>query len=176
MWTCYISLLVKHLIMYWWKTWASRYRGSIIITPVKIFLSILFARLHQWKYFCQFCLHGFTSEEVLKNYLERCKLHGMQTIKVSESDDKKGRDKIKFTITEYQLHLPFVIYADFETVLHKMLWAIILHHPTTASRTMWVLHLREMQWWAILWTTPSEYGRWCCWKVFEPSHRRSNHL
>ena len=30
---------------------------------------------------------------------------------------KKGRDKVKFTKTEYQLRLPFVIYADFESVL-----------------------------------------------------------
>ena len=28
-------------------------------------------------------------------------------------DDKKGRDKVKFTKTEYQLRLPLVIYTDF---------------------------------------------------------------
>ena len=28
------------------------------------------------KYFCQYCFHGCTSEEVLKNHIERCKLHG----------------------------------------------------------------------------------------------------
>ena len=28
------------------------------------------------RYFCQYCLHGCTSEEVLKNHLERSKLHG----------------------------------------------------------------------------------------------------
>ena len=27
------------------------------------------------KYFCQYCLHGCTSEEVLKNHLEKRKLH-----------------------------------------------------------------------------------------------------
>ena len=32
---------------------------------------------------------------------------------------KKGRDKVKFTKTEYQLRLPFVIYADFESVLRE---------------------------------------------------------
>ena len=31
----------------------------------------------------------------------------------------KGRDKVKFTKTKYQLRLPFVIYADFESVLRK---------------------------------------------------------
>ena len=71
------------------------------------------------KYFCQYCLHGCTSEEVLKNRLGRCKLHRAQRIKLPEADDKKGRDKVKFTKTEYQLCLPFVICADFESVLHK---------------------------------------------------------
>ena len=70
-------------------------------------------------YFCQYCLHGCTSEEVLKNHLGRCKLHGAQRIKLPEADNKKGRDKVKFTKTEYQLRLPFVIYADFESVLCK---------------------------------------------------------
>ena len=46
------------------------------------------------KYFCQYCLHGCTSEEVLKNHLERCKLHGAQRIKLPEADNKKGRDKV----------------------------------------------------------------------------------
>ena len=71
------------------------------------------------KYFCQYCLPGCTSEEVLKNHLERCKLHGARRIKLPEANDKKGRDKVKFTKTEYRLHLPFVIYADFEIVLCK---------------------------------------------------------
>ena len=58
---------------------------------------------------CQYCLHGCTSKEVLKNHLGRCKLHGAQRIKLPEADDKKGYEKVKFTKAEYQLHLPFVI-------------------------------------------------------------------
>ena len=64
-------------------------------------------------------MHDCTSEEVLKNHLERCKLHGLQRIEFPEADDKKGPDKIKFTKTEYQLRLPFVICMNFESVLHK---------------------------------------------------------
>ena len=73
-------------------------------------------------YFCQNCLHGCTSEEVLKNHLGRCKLHGAQRIKLPEADNKKGHDKVKFTKTEYQLHLPFVICAYFESVLREQDW------------------------------------------------------
>ena len=63
-------------------------------------------------------MHGCSSEEVLKNDLG-CKLHGAQRIKLPEADDKNGRDKVKFTKTEYQLRLPFVIYANFKSVLHR---------------------------------------------------------
>ena len=70
-------------------------------------------------YFCQYCLHGCTDEEVLKNHLGRCKIHGAQIIKFSEADYKKGCDKVKFTKTEYQLRLTFFIYIDFESVLRK---------------------------------------------------------
>ena len=70
-------------------------------------------------YFCQYCLHGCISEKVLKNHLERCKLNGAQRIKLLEADGEKGRDKVKFTKTGYQLRFPFVIYADFEIVLDK---------------------------------------------------------
>ena len=73
--------------------------------------------------------HGCTSKEVLKNHMERCKLQGAQRTKLPEAGDKKGRDKVKFTKTEYQLRLTFVIYAD----------------PIPTSRTMWELHLREIQ-------------------------------
>ena len=53
-------------------------------------------------YFCQYCLHGCTNEEVLKNDMERCKLHEPQKIKLPEAGDKKGLDKVKFTKTEYR--------------------------------------------------------------------------
>ena len=55
----------------------------------------------------------------MKNHLERCKLHGAQRIKHPQTDNKKGSGKVKFTKTEYQLRLHFVIYADFESVLRK---------------------------------------------------------
>ena len=42
-----------------------------------------------------------------------------QRIKVPEAEDKDGSGKVKFTKTAYQLHLPFAIYADFESVLRK---------------------------------------------------------
>ena len=54
-----------------------------------------------------------------KKHLERCKLHGAQRIKLPEADDKKERNKVKPTKTEYQLRLLFIIYMDFKSVLPK---------------------------------------------------------
>ena len=51
--------------------------------------------------------------------MERCKLHGAQRIKLPEKNDKKCPDKIIFTKTEFQLRLPFVMYADFKYILFK---------------------------------------------------------
>ena len=111
-------------------TAASHHVNLLYITAIKTSHYVLvkaFSRLvlrqynndNNKRYFCQYCLHGCTSEEILKNHLRRCKLHGAQRIKLPEDDDKKTCDKVKFTKTEYQLHLPFVIYKDFETVLRK---------------------------------------------------------
>ena len=49
----------------------------------------------------------------------RCKLHGAQRIKLPWADNKKECNKVKPTITEYQLHLAFIIYADLKSVLPK---------------------------------------------------------
>ena len=54
-----------------------------------------------------------------KKFLERCMLHRAQRIKLPEADNKKECNKVKPTKTEYQLGLPFVIYADLKSVLPK---------------------------------------------------------
>ena len=82
-------------------------------------ISVLYNNHNFKHYFCQYCLHGCTSEEVLENHLRRWKLHWAQRIKLPEADNRNGREKVKLPKTEYQLGLPFVIYTDFESVLHK---------------------------------------------------------
>ena len=73
----------------------------------KIFPSILFTWLHQWR-----------SIEKLFGKMQ-VTLHRAQRIKPTEADSKNGRAKFKFEKTEYQLRFPFVIYADFESILWK---------------------------------------------------------
>ena len=129
------------------------------------------------RYFCQSCLHGCSSEEVLKNHLERCKLHGAQRIKFPEADDKKERDKVKFTKTEYQL--PFVIYPDFESLLRKQDSCEPSSNPSP-SNTSNTYHMEAASTWHAVMdntlSTPSEYRGWHRWKVFGPGLSRGNSL
>ena len=105
MWIYYISLFVK-----------SHY---ILVEGLSRLVSRQYNNHNNKKHFCQYCLHGCTNTEILKNYLERFKLHGTQRKKLPEVDGKKGHDKVKFTKTKFQLRLSFVIYADLESVLCK---------------------------------------------------------
>ena len=68
-------------------------------------------------HFCRYCLQGFTSSKVLRRHLEYCSIHGAQhtTLPV------KGKDDIlKFSDYAKQLPVPFVIYADFESIEEKV--------------------------------------------------------
>ena len=66
---------------------------------------------------CNYFLHPCCTAAKLETHLERCKLHCEQLVSVPEKNDKKGRDKIRFSYIQYQLRLPFVIYADFQSIL-----------------------------------------------------------
>ena len=64
---------------------------------------------------CKYCLHGCSSRDILEKHMERCQLHGAQRIKMP----KEGENKLYFKKIECQLRLPFVIYADFESILQE---------------------------------------------------------
>jgi len=67
------------------------------------------------KFFCKLCLHACISQEILDTHLEKCKLHGAQRIKMPDEDNKI----LQFKKIEAQESLPFVIYADFESILER---------------------------------------------------------
>jgi hypothetical protein len=65
------------------------------------------------KHFCLNCLHNCVSDESLAKHRETCmEVNGVQAVKLP----KKGT-KIKFKNYKNQLPAPFVIYADFESLL-----------------------------------------------------------
>ena len=61
------------------------------------------------KHFCRYCLHAFSTEEILKRHIKDCfKINDKQTIKIP----KKG-EYVKFKNIERKIKSPFMIYADF---------------------------------------------------------------
>ena len=66
----------------------------VLVKDLRRLVSSQYNNNYHKKYFCQYFLHGCTSEEILKNHLGRCKLHKAQRIKLPQADNKKGRDKV----------------------------------------------------------------------------------
>ena len=65
------------------------------------------------KYFCRYCLQAFRTVEKLKCHIKYCfKINGKQTIKM-----QKKNEYVKLKIYERKTKLPFMIYADFESIL-----------------------------------------------------------
>ena len=63
------------------------------------------------KHFCRYCLHAFVTEEILKRRIKDC-------MKTSDKQrmSKKG-ENVKFKTFERRIKSPFMIYADFESIL-----------------------------------------------------------
>ena len=67
------------------------------------------------KHHCKYCLHGFTTEELLKKHNENgCLAVEGQTVEMPKADDT-----IEFKNHYKKLKAPFVIYADFECLTTK---------------------------------------------------------
>ena len=69
------------------------------------------------KHFCMHCLQCFSSERVLKEHKENCiQVNGTQAVKMPDKDN----NILKFENFHKQQAMPFVIYADFESILEKV--------------------------------------------------------
>ena len=64
-------------------------------------------------HYCPNCLHGFIKERLLEEYIPFCQTHSPQKIELPNDNDKWLYHK---DIRE-QLKVPYVIYADFESLL-----------------------------------------------------------
>ncbi|GBM21452.1 hypothetical protein AVEN_161062-1 [Araneus ventricosus] len=71
---------------------------------------------HKTKHhYCYRCLHRFVKVETLEEHLQYCNDHSPQHIKMPA----KGENFIKFQNVHYQHPLPYIIYADFESLIVK---------------------------------------------------------
>ena len=79
-------------------------------------LSRLLASLTKYehkKFFCDYCLHGFIRQDLLEQHKPHCRKNGPQKIRMPSVDN----DILYFKDVHKQLKVPFVIYADFESIL-----------------------------------------------------------
>ncbi|MES9881403.1 MAG: C2H2-type zinc finger protein [Sedimenticola sp.] len=85
-------------------------------------------------FFCNYCLHGFTTERILLDHIPYCSTNGPQKVQLP----KPGKDDIlEFKDFAKQLKCPFVIYADTETFNRKIQsCAPNPEHSSTTPKTL----------------------------------------
>ena len=87
-------------------------RHYVLIKDVNRMLCSVSMHGHK-QHFCLHCLHSCTSEEILEKHKETClEVNGTQAVRLP----KEGT-KIKFKNHRNSMPVPFVIYADFESIL-----------------------------------------------------------
>ena len=87
--------------------------------PIKDFDKFMYnqTKHRERKHFCRYCLQCFNPEKVLTKHKDNClQINGTQAIKMPSKDD----NILKFNNFHKQLPVPFVIYADFESLLEKV--------------------------------------------------------
>ena len=63
--------------------------------------------------YCSYCSYGFMRSDLLEQHKPYCSKNGPQKIKLP----KEGNDVLYFNELHKQLKVPFVIYADFKSIL-----------------------------------------------------------
>ena len=70
------------------------------------------------KHFCERCLHGYTRADLLDQHRPECQGNGERAIRIEMP--KPERSILKFENWHRQMKAPFVIYADFESIINKI--------------------------------------------------------
>lgn len=64
------------------------------------------------KFYCCYCLNGFTKKRLLNNHISYCQTHGAQRTEMLTEENKW----LNYPDVSKQLNVPFVVYADFECI------------------------------------------------------------
>ena len=85
----------------------------MFLSKILILLCIMIFSIIEKKDFCWYCLQAFSTKGILKQHIKDCfKINGKQIIKMP----KKG-EYFKFKYYERKRKSPFIIYANFESIL-----------------------------------------------------------
>ena len=75
-------------------------------------------RYNESKHFCESCLHGYQTRDLLERHKPECK--GLLKSSTKTEMPKEGENEMSFTNFYKQMKAPYVVYADFECVLRKI--------------------------------------------------------
>jgi len=70
------------------------------------------------KHFCERSLHSYTTAELLERHKPEC-MGQLKRLTRTELP-KEGENKVKFKNHQKQMKAPFVVYADFESLIRKI--------------------------------------------------------
>ena len=89
-------------------------------TLVKRLTALLYDqnRHNESKHFCERCLHGYKTRDLLERHKPECK--GLLKSPTRTEMPKEGQNKTAFKNHYKQMKAPYVVYADFECVLRKI--------------------------------------------------------
>ena len=86
-----------------------------LIKDLNRFLNRCEKRVHAG-YFCRWCLHRFTREDLLERHQPSCRDIGPQKVSFPE----EGKKWLFFEKYEMKIRVPYAIYADFECTIRKI--------------------------------------------------------
>ena len=69
-------------------------------------------------FYCERCLFGFTRDDLLQSHLVECRGINEQAVRIQMPT--LSNKSIKFVNHKNQLKAPWVIYADFESIIQKI--------------------------------------------------------
>ena len=75
-------------------------------------------RHNESKHFCERCLHGYKTKDLLERHKPECK--GLLKGPTRTEMPKQGENKMAFKNFYKQMKVPYTVYADFECVLKKI--------------------------------------------------------
>ncbi|KAK3731226.1 hypothetical protein QZH41_004694 [Actinostola sp. cb2023] len=82
-------------------------------------------------YYCMYCLHGFVRQDLLEDHEPHCGRHGPQKIRLPD----EYHATLAFKEVQKQLKVPFIIYADFESILVECDSTPLKDHASGTQKT-----------------------------------------
>ena len=89
---------------------------------------------HKKKFYCLNCFHPFRTENKLKKHKKVCENHDYCYVEIPKEDN----NILKYNHGEKSLKVPFIFYADLESLLEKMSTCHNNPKKSSSTKTLWL--------------------------------------